>query len=166
MRLTRLAAAAVTLTAALSMTGPAWASEASTSKLAGCSDVKNGWSNGNVFAFNQPNCGGTMLGYTRGNDPDWNAAGGGFVNDANQAVSVLNDGGTDPNGLTVVAFYDKINYDYRYGYRCLDMGDWVPDLSGLVYYRADNLPAALVKNTISSHQWVTRSACAGPSWMG
>ncbi|MEU5864518.1 MULTISPECIES: hypothetical protein [unclassified Nonomuraea] len=166
MRLTRLAAAAVTLTAALSTTGPAWASEASTSQLAGCSSVRDGWSNGNVFAFTQPNCGGTMLGYAGGNDSNWDAAGGGFVNAANRAVSVLNDGATDSSGLTVVAFYDKINYDYVYGYRCLDRGDWVPDLSGLVYYRADHLTPALVKNTISSHLWVTRGQCADASMMG
>ncbi|WP_327087889.1 hypothetical protein OIE66_37090 [Nonomuraea sp. NBC_01738] len=165
-RMTRAAAVATTLTAALSMTGPAWASDTSTSQLAGCSGVANAWRDGDVFAFNQVSCGGTMLGHSPGNDSDWNASGGGFVSAANRAVSVLNDGGADDSGVTVVAFYDKINYDHVYGYRCMQRGDWVNDLSGLVYHRNDGLTPARMSGTISSHQWVTAGACHKNSWMG
>ncbi|MCQ9129545.1 MULTISPECIES: hypothetical protein [Streptomyces] len=114
---------------------------------------------GNVRAWDGTDCGGTLLGVTPGNDPEWGDALGPFQGtDVNRASSVMNSGFV--GGKDVVAFYYLKEYnDTAYG--CLKPGEkYVDDLARNRYTNG-----AFMNNTIESHAWVTASACAPGSFI-
>ncbi|MGW2043924.1 peptidase inhibitor family I36 protein [Streptomyces sp. NPDC001858] len=145
MRKFTVTAALVALTA-LGAVVPTATAQAAESAVAGpgC-DSKWGPRNGNVYAWQDLDCQGAQLIGTPGNSTYW-----GDGND--KATSVMNRGYT--GGRDVVAFYQDINYGG--GHACLVPGEMYAD--NLTDNRFSN--GVGVNDAISSHQWVTRSACA------
>jgi hypothetical protein len=114
---------------------------------------------GNVRAWNGSDCGGTLLGVTPGNDPEWGDGAGPFQgSDVNSANSVMNSGFV--GGKDVVAFYYLGQYDDR-AYGCLKSGEKYVD--SLARNRYTN--GVYMNNSIESHAWVTASACAPGSFI-
>lgn len=114
---------------------------------------------GNVRAWSGTDCGGTLLGVTPGNDPNWGDSAGPFQgSDANSASSVMNSGYV--GGKDVVAFYYWTNYDDT-AYGCLKPGElYVDDLARNRFTNNANM-----NDNIMSHAWVTASACAPGSFI-
>ncbi|MFI6296264.1 hypothetical protein ACIBEJ_32040 [Nonomuraea sp. NPDC050790] len=157
-------AAVVLAGATASMTGTA---SADPWPFPTCSEIQTSTGDGYVYAFPNQNCQGNRLGRSQGNDSDWGQPGGGFTDSAtDRARSVVNNGQVDPNGYNVVALYDYTAYSWQWGYRCLDRGDWVTDLVGHTYTPNPNGTRTKMAYTISSHQWVKKSACAAGSMIG
>jgi hypothetical protein len=114
---------------------------------------------GNVRAWDGTDCGGTLLGVTPGNDPEWGDGAGPFQgSDVNTASSVMNSGYV--GGKDVVAFYYLGQYnDAAYG--CLKPGEkYVDDLGRNRYTNG-----VYMNNSIESHAWVAASACAPGSFI-
>ncbi|WP_329220359.1 hypothetical protein OG352_26770 [Streptomyces sp. NBC_01485] len=156
MRKFAITAAVIGLTA-LGLTVPATTAQAADTgvQATGCNNKWPG-RNGNVYAWDGYDCQGALLGQTAGDDPDWNAAGGGFAGAWDRASSVMNAGYT--GGRDVVQFWFWQNYEETY--TCLSPNE----------YFADNLSdnsfnggRPIVDNNIRSHRWVTASACA--TWL-
>lgn len=114
---------------------------------------------GNVRAWDGTDCGGTLLGVTPGNDPEWGDSAYPFQgSDVNRASSVMNSGFV--GGKDVVAFYYLGGYDDR-AYGCLLPGEkYVDDLGRNRYTNG-----VYMDNSIESHAWVTSSACAPGSFI-
>ncbi|MCX4764467.1 peptidase inhibitor family I36 protein [Streptomyces sp. NBC_01275] len=146
MRKFTVTAALLGLTA-LAVVVPATTSQAAGSAVPGpgCNS-KWGARNGNMYAWQDLDCTGTLLISTPGNSSWW----GDGAND--KATSVMNRGYT--GGNDVVKFYQDVNYGG--GHACL--------LPGELY--ADNLTdnafsnGVGVNDNITSHQWVSSSACS------
>ncbi|MEV4428335.1 hypothetical protein ACN9M0_22520 [Streptomyces sp. R-07] len=128
------------------LVAPATAAQASSSGTASnhCNDIWPG-RNGNVYAYDSTYCYG-LLGSAAGNDADWNASGGGFVNAWDRAESVMNAGYT--GSYSIVKFSYLTNYGG--GYNCLKAEEFfVDDLSRNTFSDGNNM-----SNNIRSHQWV------------
>ncbi|MEU3980346.1 peptidase inhibitor family I36 protein [Streptomyces sp. NPDC026672] len=141
------ATAAVLGLTALAVVVPVTASQAAgNSALGPVCDSKWGARNGNMYAWQDLDCSGTLLITTPGNSTYWGAGA------TDRATSVMNRGFL--GGNDVVKFYEDINWGG--GHACL--------LPGELY--ADNLTdntfsnGVGVNDRITSHQWVTRSACS------
>jgi hypothetical protein len=144
------------------LTVPATAAQAN-APAAGCATAWPG-RNGNVYAWQDVNCG-TLLGYTALDDANWADGSGGFRgSDNDKASSVMNAGYT--GGRDVVAFYHNAGQQSQYGYGCLAPGELYADWLGDNYYY-DWLGSSDVSmnDSISSHLWVYASGCAGGSWI-
>ncbi|MFI9556985.1 hypothetical protein [Nonomuraea endophytica] len=130
-----------------------------------CGEIQTSTGDGYVYAFPSQNCQGQRLGRDQGDDADWGKPGGGF-NDMDTALarSVVNNGQEDP--YDIVALYDYTAYSWEWGYRCLDRGDWVTDLTAHTFTAKPNGTRTKMAYAISSHKWVQRSACAAGSWIG
>ncbi|MFF5182720.1 hypothetical protein ACFY30_02855 [Streptomyces sp. NPDC000345] len=151
MRKFAITAAVLGLTA-LGLSVPATAAQAAeTGTRATVCNSKWPGRNGNVYAWQDLDCTGTLLGATAGHDDDWNAAGGGFQGAWDKATSVMNAGFT--GGRDVVKFWSLTQY--RGGYGCLSPNE----------YFADNLTDNTLSNGVGandqfrSHEWVTASQC-------
>ncbi|WP_416984098.1 hypothetical protein [Streptomyces sp. T028] len=155
MRKFAITAAVVGLTA-LGLTVPAATAQAADTsvQVVGCNNAWPG-RNGNVYAWDGYDCQGTRLGYTAGNDADWNASGGGFVNASDKASSVMNAGYT--GGRDVVQFWFLENYTY--GYACLAPGEYFADNLSDNFFTS----GPVVDNNIRSHKWVTSGECS--NWL-
>ncbi|MFF7736425.1 MULTISPECIES: hypothetical protein [unclassified Streptomyces] len=111
---------------------------------------------GKVRAYHETDCR-VLLGADAGDDPNWGDGAGQFQGgDNDNAFSVLNTG-TYSGGYDVVAFYVSTDYDWqRGGYSCLKRSEiYVDDLA-----RNDSTGGYPMWYNISSHRWVTESACA------
>ncbi|MFI7538566.1 hypothetical protein [Streptosporangium sp. NPDC049376] len=165
MRKIRLAAAAVGLAVAVvPVSSPS--SAAGTAMESHCLTMKKIYGqDGDINAYADTFCYGGEIGYDSGDDPNWADNSGGFRDSAgNNAMSVLNTG--IPGKYEVVALYDYENYDYAAGYRCLGVGDWESDLSKFRFVDSNGNTKGPMARQISSHRWVTRSACSANSWIG
>ncbi|MEU3221631.1 hypothetical protein ABZ695_00550 [Streptomyces sp. NPDC006976] len=133
--------------AAAGLVVPAAAAQASATGAASnhCNDIWPG-RNGKVYAYNETYCNG-VLGYTAGNDADWNKAGGGFTSASDKASSVLNAGYT--GGNDTVKFYYLANYTGGYG--CIGPNEYFVD--NLARNTLSN--GASANNNIRSHKWVS-----------
>ncbi|GHH88004.1 peptidase inhibitor family I36 protein [Streptomyces capitiformicae] len=131
--------------ATLGLTVPATAEQAAESAVAGpVCDSKWGPRNGKVYAWDLPDCSGTLLPVP---------ISGTWGPDANdRASSVMNRGYA--GSLDHVAFYENGNYSG--GQVCLAPGEMYAD--NLAYSRFSN--GAPVDNNISAHRWVDRGSCA------
>lgn len=119
---------------------------------------------GKVHVWSEPNCGGTHIGAAsyNVNDWDWGDDEGTFRGgDDNNAESLMNTG---PTG-SIVAFYRLTggpnNYDDGYG--CLKRSELYADNLTDNYFK--NGPTKTIDNKISSHHWVSASACASDSYI-
>ncbi|MFD7323746.1 hypothetical protein ACFV9D_22035 [Streptomyces sp. NPDC059875] len=149
--------------AAVGLVGPATTAQATEVGTQGenC-NAKWPGRDGYVRAWDGFDCWGAYLGGTAGNDPDWNAPGGGFTGAWDKASSVMNSGYF--GGKDVVAFYRYQNYAYADGYTCLRPGEKYAD--DLTDNRFHNGPwDEDVDDDIRSHQWVYASACAAGSFL-
>ncbi|MEU3511093.1 hypothetical protein ABZ733_25030 [Streptomyces longwoodensis] len=155
-------AAVVGLTA-LGLAIPATSAQA-TAQVTGC-NAKWPGRDGYVRAWADPDCQGTLLGATRGNDADWSDNVGPFTNgDQNQASSVMNSGTI--GGKDVVAFYEWPGQSDIRGYTCLAPGEkYADDLRDNMFQKRDGTSVGPVDDNIMSHVWVTASACAPNSWL-
>ncbi|UUU26152.1 peptidase inhibitor family I36 protein [Streptomyces sp. DSM 40750] len=143
MRKLTVTAALLGLTA-LGVTVPTTAAQAADSAVAGCGDLW-GPRNGKVYAWDLPNCQGTLIYVGTGNAADWGDA-------SDKASSVMNRGYA--GSLDHVAFYDHAGYGGGHG--CLAPGElYVADLA---YNRFNDGTSA--DNRISAHRWVNRSFCS------
>ncbi|MEU5217420.1 hypothetical protein AB0G79_14630 [Streptomyces sp. NPDC020807] len=133
---------------------------ASPAAAADCGSELTTWKeSGYVLAWGGPGCAGDPLGRAAGNDPDWGQSGGGFTgSDTNQAESVVN-GGTYSDGVNIVAFYDYTAYSAANGYGCLKRGMKIDNLYNEYFINPAGTQLRRMHNAISSHQWVTTSAC-------
>lgn len=155
MRKFAITAAVVGLTA-LGLAVPATTAQAAGTgtQATGCNSKWPG-RNGNVYAWDGYDCQGTRLGYTAGNDSDWNASGGGFVNAWDKASSVMNAGYT--GGYDVVQFFYWQNYGDLYpGYTCLSPNEYFADNLSDNYFTN----GYVVNNNIRSHRWVASGSCS------
>ncbi|MET9831234.1 hypothetical protein ABZ078_18475 [Streptomyces sp. NPDC006385] len=120
---------------------------------------------GMVRAWQLADCSGTYLGGTESYDSDWGNSSGPFQGtDENRATSVMNSG--TYGGNDVVAFYRLTGYQHKEGYGCLKPGElYVDDLSRNKFTAASNGTRYNMDNRISSHQWVTASACRAGSFI-
>ncbi|GAA3605745.1 hypothetical protein GCM10022419_108190 [Nonomuraea rosea] len=145
--------------------GATWAeSGAAQARISPCNQYKGAHADGKFYAFASVDCGG-YLGGDEGNDSDWGQSGGGFSGgDTDKALSILNDG--IDVGLHIVAVYDYTAYTSAQGYRCLDVGDWVPDLRPYSFVKPNGSLGVNMARQISSHRWVARSACTDASMIG
>ncbi|MDK1344686.1 peptidase inhibitor family I36 protein [Streptomyces sp. 378] len=137
--------AAVLGLAALGLAVPATAQAAESAVPGPVCNSKWGPRNGNMYAWQDLDCGGTLLIATPGNSSNWGTA----AND--KATSVMNRGYT--GGLDHVAFYQNDNYGG--GHACLAPGELYAD--NLTDNRFTN--GVNVNDNITSHRWVARSAC-------
>lgn len=146
MRKFTVTAALLGLTA-LGVVVPAATSQAADSAVAGpgC-DSKWGPRNGNMYAWQDLDCSGTLLITAAGNSANWGAA----AND--KATSVMNRGFV--GGLDHVAFYENDNHGG--GHACLAPGELYAD--NLTDNRFNT--GGIVNDHITSHRWVNRSACS------
>ncbi|WP_200301127.1 peptidase inhibitor family I36 protein [Streptomyces adelaidensis] len=145
MRKFTVTAALLGLTA-LGVVVPATTSQAADSAVAGpVCDSKWGARNGNMYAWENLDCSGTLLITAAGNS-DW------WVGSQDRATSVMNRGFV--GSLDHVKFYEHSGYGG--GHACLAPGELYAD--NLTDNRFNNGVGA--NDTISSHQWVNRSACA------
>ncbi|GAA1401404.1 hypothetical protein GCM10009639_43650 [Kitasatospora putterlickiae] len=112
---------------------------------------------GNVRAWSDRDCSGTLLGTAAGNDANWGDGDGPFQgSDDNSAGSVMNTGYA--GGKDVVAFYRLAGGGAAWasGYNCLKRSElYVDDLSRNYYTTGQNM-----NDSISSHEWVYASGCA------
>lgn len=156
-------AAAVIGLAALGLAVPATSAQASV-QGAYC-NAKWPGRDGNVRAWADPDCQGTLLGVTQGNDPDWSDNLGPFTSgDENKASSVMNSGTI--GGKDVVAFYYKRGQSDVDGYTCLAPGEkYADNLQDNRFQKRDGTTVGPVDDNIMSHVWVTASACASNSWL-
>ncbi|UBU17853.1 hypothetical protein [Nonomuraea gerenzanensis] len=162
-----LGLAAITVAASLAA-APAAAADTAGTRVENCDAVwfsvptENGQAHrdGKVRAFDQADCH-TLLGADAGNDLDWGDDVGAFrLGDTNKASSLMNNGFTNEQ-LRYVAFYDYTYQDHRHGYGCL-----APDELYADNLADDDLTTGpTINNKISSHQWVTKTACADNSWI-
>lgn len=114
---------------------------------------------GNVRAWDGTDCGGTLLGVTPGNDPNWGDGFGPFQgSDRDRASSVMNSGYV--GGKDVVAFYLWEGYDDT-AYGCLKPGELYVDNLG----RNRFTDGSNMDDNIRSHVWVAASACAPGSFI-
>jgi hypothetical protein len=140
---------------------PAGTSHAAADSEAGaqatrCDTMYNEASWGDVHAYRYTDCG-DHIGHSEGDDSDWGNTSGPFQNVADRASSVLNKGHS--GGEDVVAFYRVTNYAHASGYGCLKTGEkYIDDLNDVRYV---NRTSQDMDNSISSHRWVTASACSG-----
>ncbi|MDT9688730.1 hypothetical protein Q5762_10240 [Streptomyces sp. P9(2023)] len=149
--------------AAIGLAAPATTAQAAElgTQGAGCNAQWPG-RDGYVRAWDGVDCRGAFLGGTAGNDPDWNAEGGGFMGASDRASSVMNSGYY--GGKDVVAFYRYQNYAYQDGYTCLAPGEKYADYLGdNRFFNGTDVDS--VDNDIRSHLWVYASACAAGSWL-
>lgn len=156
-------AAAVIGLAALGLAVPATSAQASV-QGAGC-NAKWPGRDGYVRAWADPDCQGTLLGATTGNDADWSDNIGPFTNgDQNKASSVMNSGTI--GGKDVVAFYMYPGQSDVGGYTCLAPGEkYADNLRDNVFQKRNGTTVGPVDDNIMSHVWVTASACASNSWL-
>ncbi|MGW0561578.1 hypothetical protein ACWDZ4_13365 [Streptomyces sp. NPDC003016] len=113
---------------------------------------------GNVRAWQHPDCGGVLLGQSQENDSHWGDTTGGFGYSAYYDTSSVMNNGT-VGGLDVVAFY--VSPGHLGGYTCLSPYELYAD--NLTDNRFTD--GSVVDNRIGSHRWVTASACAPGSWL-
>jgi hypothetical protein len=150
--------------AALGLTLPGTSAQAATV----CDDLYNEYQDkgyNRVHAWSEPNCGGYLLGdnVVGGYDYNWGNEAGGFRGDDNDnAESVMNTAAAS----SIVAFY-RLSGDpddtFADGYVCLKGSElYVDSLARNTFENARDLS---VTNRISSHQWVTPSACTGYSYI-
>ncbi|MEU5633820.1 hypothetical protein ACH47C_08335 [Streptomyces rishiriensis] len=156
MRKFAVTAAVVGLTA-LGLAVPATTAQAADTgvQASGCNSKWPG-RNGKVYAWEDYDCQGTLLGSTAGNDPDWNAAGGGFAGASDSASSVMNAGYT--GGNDVVQFWYLEGYEGFY--TCLSPNEYFADDLSDDYF---NGSIRRVDDNIRSHRWVTAGSCA--TWL-
>ncbi|MFE2214415.1 hypothetical protein ACFW93_20975 [Streptomyces canus] len=156
-------AAAVIGLAALGLAVPATSAQASV-QGAGC-NAKWPGRDGYVRAWADPDCQGTLLGATQGNDANWSDNDGPFTSgDQNQASSVMNSGTI--GGKDVVAFYYLPGQSDVTGYTCLAPGEkYADNLTDNRFQKRDGSTVGPVDDNIMSHVWVTASACASNSWL-
>ncbi|MFC7840874.1 peptidase inhibitor family I36 protein [Streptomyces sp. NPDC001046] len=137
--------AAVLGLAALGLAVPATAQAAESAVPGPGCNSKWGPRNGSMYAWQDLDCGGTLLIATPGNSSNWGTA----AND--KATSVMNRGYT--GGLDHVAFYENDNHTG--GHACLAPGELYAD--NLTDNRFTS--GVIVNDNITSHRWVARSAC-------
>ncbi|UUU29548.1 peptidase inhibitor family I36 protein [Streptomyces sp. CA-210063] len=143
MRKFTVTAALLGLTA-LGLAVPTTAAQAADSAVVDCGGLW-GPRNGNMYAWEHPNCQGTLLYVGAGNSGDWGDA-------SDRASSVMNRGYVGI--LDHVAFYDHANYSGGHG--CLAPGElYAADLSHNRYS-----DGTIANNSISAHRWVNRSFCS------
>ncbi|WP_405589820.1 hypothetical protein [Streptomyces sp. NBC_01190] len=128
---------------------PATSAHASTA----CDNAWAGATSGYFYAYSNANCSG-YLGKAEGDDSNWGDSSASFQgSDTNSASSVLTRGTSGE----AVALYNGTGTDWGGGYTCLRKNE----------YYASNLSdntftsGAGVDNAISSHRWVSESACYG-----
>ncbi|WP_306328549.1 peptidase inhibitor family I36 protein [Streptomyces venezuelae] len=144
--------------AALGLTVPGTAAQAATEgatgALAGCADFwRAHQGDGNVWAFSGSDCSGDELGHSPTHDSNWGNSTGQFAGDANDRATSLVNTGTQ-GGRDTVAFYRDANYVGGHG--CVTWDEkYVDNLNDDTF--TTGTPA---NNEISSHQWVTASACS------
>lgn len=148
---------------ALGLAVPATAAQA-TAQGPGCNSKWPG-RDGYVRAWADPDCQGTLLGATQGNDIDWSDGVGPFTSgDQNTASSVMNSGTL--GGKDVVAFYYWSGWDAGRGYTCLKPGEkYADNLSDNSFANFPGGTYVTVDDNIMSHVWVAASACAPDSWL-
>ncbi|MFC9390142.1 hypothetical protein [Streptomyces venezuelae] len=143
--------------AALGLTVPGTAqaaTEGATGALAGCADVwRAHQGDGNMWAFSGSDCSGTELGHSPSWDSDWSNSSGPFRGDDNDRATSLVNTGTQ-GGRDTVAFY--LSSGYEGGHGCVTFGEkYVTNLNDDTF-----TSGVAANNAISSHQWVTASACS------
>ncbi|MGW0705312.1 peptidase inhibitor family I36 protein [Streptomyces sp. NPDC002643] len=145
MRKFTVTAALLGLTA-LGVVVPAATSQAAEGAVAGpgCNS-KWGPRNGNMYAWQDLDCTGTLLITASGNSANWGAA----AND--KATSVMNRGFV--GSLDVVKFFENDNYGG--GHACLLPGELYAD--NLTDNRFTN--GVVVNDNITSHKWVNTPDC-------
>ncbi|MFB4263160.1 hypothetical protein [Nonomuraea sp. GTA35] len=162
-----LGLAAITVAAAPAA-APAASADAARKQVANCDAVwfdvptenEQAHRDGKVRAFGSTDCE-DPLGADDGNDLDWGDNVGAFRgSDTNKASSLMNNGFTNEQ-LKYVAFYDYTHQDHRYGYGCLAPDELYADKLSDDYLTT----GPTINNKISSHQWVTKSACTDSSWI-
>jgi hypothetical protein len=142
--------------AGLVLGGPAHA-DTNAALVPECDEIWiNNQNDGNMWAWRDINCSGTLLGVTQGNDDDWADTRDAFkTTDNDEASSVMNTG-TYANGVNAVMFFRNTRSEGFGGHTCLKRGE--------LY--ADNLTdntftdGVVVNDKISAHRWVRESACA------
>ncbi|MDJ1645383.1 peptidase inhibitor family I36 protein [Streptomyces pakalii] len=132
---------------ALGVTAPTAAAQATENTVAanGCA-TKTTPRDGKMYAWDTLDCQGPSMYSATGNSNYWGAA------DTDKASSVINRGFL--GGLDVVMFFRNTNQSGPH--TCLTPGElYADDLR-------DNrfTDGSVVTNAISSHKWVTRSACS------
>ncbi|MFC8670242.1 MULTISPECIES: hypothetical protein [Streptomyces] len=111
---------------------------------------------GNVHIYYEADCRSLNVKYGDGDDFNWSDGLGHFAWSDNDAVSSVMNTGTYSGGWDVVKFYVDANYSEAQGYSCLKRSEiYVDDLS-----RNTSTTGHTMNNSISSHKWVTQSACA------
>ncbi|WP_049571684.1 peptidase inhibitor family I36 protein [Nonomuraea sp. SBT364] len=131
--------------ATLGVTVPVTAAQAAGTSVAGGCDDDWGPRNGNMYAWQDLNCEGTLLISTPGNSSYWGASA------TDKASSVMNRGFT--GGRDAVKFYENINHGG--GHTCLLAGELYAD--NLTDNRFSN--GVIVNDRITSHKWVTAGEC-------
>lgn len=114
---------------------------------------------GKIHAYGRSNCDLEMNDGAAGDDPNWGDNAGPFRNSDGAASSVINTGYRDT--YDVVALYDYPNYAWEYGYGCITREElYVDDLSRNTFTpRKGGTKEYNMDDAISSHKWVTKSAC-------
>ncbi|MCP9988278.1 peptidase inhibitor family I36 protein [Streptomyces sudanensis] len=140
------AAAAVLGLAALGVTAPATAAQATdNAATSALCDSKWGPRNGNMYAWEHINCDGALLMVSAGNSSWWGGS-------QDRASSVMNRGYT--GNLAYVKFYEHANHGG--GHACLSPYELYAD--NLTDNRLSNGVSA--HDTISSHKWVNSGECS------
>ncbi|WP_329379953.1 peptidase inhibitor family I36 protein [Streptomyces sp. NBC_01716] len=143
-----IVAAALTGLTALGIAAPATTAHATGSTVAGpgCND-KWGPRDGNMYAWQNLDCQGTLLIRTAGNSTYWGASA------TDKATSVMNRGFL--GGRDIVKFYEDI--DYKGGHTCLYPEElYADDVTDNRFHNGYG-----VNDRITSHQWVTAASCSG-----
>jgi hypothetical protein len=111
---------------------------------------------GHFYAYDGYNCY-VKLGNTSGNDSNWGDSSGGFRSDSNKASSILNKG---TSGMAVKVYNGT---GYTGAYSCIKRSELYVSVLSDDYLTGGVHPSDRVSanHTISSHQWVQDSACAG-----
>ncbi|WP_328942997.1 hypothetical protein OG259_16640 [Streptomyces sp. NBC_00250] len=131
------------------------ASEGATgAPAAGCDGVwRAHQGDGNMWAFSGSDCSGTELGRSPSWDSNWSNSSGPFQGDDNDRATSLVNTGTQ-GGRDTVAFY--LGSGYEGGHGCVTFGEkYVDNLDDDTF-----TTGVAANNAISSHQWVTASACS------
>ncbi|QXJ22272.1 hypothetical protein AGRA3207_003251 [Actinomadura graeca] len=120
--------------------------------------------NGNMYAWADLDCQGTLLGKTAGNDTNWADGAGPFQSSDNDRASSVMNAGT-LGGRDVVAFYLNVGLDFLDGYACLSPNEMFADDLRDNYFLSVPSTRKTLNDNISSHYWVTKSDCAAGSWI-
>ncbi|MCX2184069.1 hypothetical protein KV205_26560 [Streptomyces sp. SKN60] len=146
--------AAATALSAVAIFGTSPSASAATAGT--CSDNYAGIASGYMAAYDGVNCDGTVLGSASDNDLNWNDSSGKFqTDDAYKASSILNKG-----NYSEVQFFPGAfgTFDYNHQICLLRSEGYASDLRDDYWFEDPRF--GTVNNSIGSHRWVSRDACA------